>query len=105
MSKMIKCSTGGIENKVITKQEFKPVQTDLKLMHKLKNLNFFEYPMTSFEVLFVDNKEKEEFVQSYFRENGTNIETLIRQPANGEAKITRFTSKKILEILRKNNEQ
>ena len=104
MSKMIKCSTGGIENKIITKQELKPMKTDLVLMEKLKLMNFFSYTMTAFSVLFVNEKEKEDFVQSYFRENQNNIDTLIRQPANGEAKINRFTSKKILEIYKKNNE-
>ncbi len=103
-SKIIKCSTGGIDNKVITRQELKPLPTNLDLAKKLEQMKFFNYPMTQFAELFYNPVEREEFYHSYFRESNNNIETLLRQPANGDVKINRFTSKKILDIYRKNNE-
>jgi len=98
---MIKCSTGGIDNKIIKRQELQPLTTSLELLNKLKNYNSFQFPIEKFNSLFTNEKEKEEFYQSYFRENTNNIETLLKQPANGNVRINTFTSKKILELYRK----
>lgn len=104
MNKIIKCSTGGIENKVIKREELKPLPTSMELLNKLKNTPYFNYPINNFEALFVNQKDREEFYISYFRDNTNNIDALLNQPANGSVKINTFTSKKIIEIYKKNNE-
>lgn len=98
MTKLIRCSTGGIDNKIIKRQDLKPLQTNLELLNKLKQYKYFEYPMENFESLFTNEAEKQEFYQSYFRENTNNIDALLKQPASGNVKINTFTSKKILEL-------
>lgn len=100
MAKLIKCSTGGIDNKVIKRQDLKPMPTSTPLLEKLKQYKYFEYPMENFESLFIDENEKNEFYQSYFRENTNNIDALLKQPASGNVKINTFTSKKVLELYR-----
>lgn len=45
MAKLIKCSTGGIDNKVIKRQDLKPMPTSNALLEKLKQYKYFEYPM------------------------------------------------------------
>lgn len=100
MAKLIRCSTGGIDNKVIKRQDLKPMPTSKDLLEKLKQYKYFEYPMENFESLFINEDEKNEFYQNYFRENTNNIDALLKQPASGNVKINTFTSKKILELYR-----
>lgn len=104
MTKMIKCSTGGIENKVIKREDLKPLPTSPLLLNILKNMPYFDYPIKNFSPLFENQKDREEFYLSYFRENTNNIEALLNQPANGNIRINTFTSKKVIEIYKKNNE-
>lgn len=104
MNKIIKCPTGGIENKIIKREDFKPLPTSMELLNKLKKTPYFSYPISHFESLFIDQKDREEFYISYFRDNTNNIDALLNQPVNGSVKINTFTSKKILEIYKKNNE-
>lgn len=101
MENIIKCSTGGMENQIIKRQELKPLPTSLELLNKLKTYKYFEFPMEKFETLYTNEKEKEEFYQSYFRENTNNMDALLKQPANGNVRMNTFTSKKILELYRK----
>lgn len=103
MANMIKCSTGGIENKIIKRQELKPLEASQELINKLKTYEYFQYPMNNFKVLFDNEAERNDFYLGYFRENNNNIDNLINQPANSNFKIATFTSKKVLEIYKKNN--
>lgn len=104
MNKIIQCSTGGIENKIIKREELKPLPTNDLLINSLKNMPYFDYPIKNFSQLFVNQNDREEFYISYFRDNTNNIDALLNQPANGSVKINTFTAKKILEIYKKNNE-
>jgi len=101
MTKMIKCSTGGIDNKIIKRQDLQPLETSNYLMEKLLRYDYFQFPMTVFTPLFTNEVEKKEFYQSYFRENNNNIDSLLNQPATGNVKISTFTSKKVIDLYKK----
>lgn len=101
MLKMIKCSTGGMENKIIKRQDLKPLETSQLLLQKFLRYEYFQFPITNFAPLFSNQVEKEDFYLSYFRENKNNIDVLLNQPSTGNSKIATFTSTKVLDLYKK----